>query len=84
MKKIFGIKIPDKKVLTGEIFRYAAEECGYAQLIGLKVYEALVAHAGSADKITQAYLYKIPDNEIENIKGIKIAGHKIIDHLKEA
>lgn len=84
MKKIFGIKIPDKKPIDREIVAMAAEECGYTRMIGLKLYEALTAYAveNGHDGITQAFLCKIPDDKIETIKGIKAAGHKIIDHLK--
>lgn len=82
MKKFFGIKIPSKKELTEEDFVKAAEVCGCNKLIGMKLREALMVYAPNA-KITQAFLYRIPDEEIETIKGIKATGHKIINYMKE-
>lgn len=93
MKKILGIKIPSSKALTEDNFIEAAKTCGFSKLIGVNLYASLQEYAHEiymADKIkaremtiTQKFLYKIPENEIESIKGIKSAGHKIINYMKE-
>jgi len=93
MKKILGIKIPDGKALSEEKFIEAAKECGFSKMIGVNLYSALQEYAHElymAGKIkaremtiTQKFLYKIPEDEIESIKGIKAAGHKIINYMKE-
>ena len=85
MKKIFGIKIPSKKPLTVEDFMAAATACGYtnAKFTAVTIRCALVEYAGDEKKLTQAFLCKIPDDQIETIKGIKSAGHKIINQIKE-
>ena len=74
--------IKNRKTITRDEFRAAAKECGYPELIGLKVHEALTVYAGDSEKITIAFLRKIPDDQIETIKGVKIAGHKIVNYLK--
>jgi len=92
MKTILGFKIPSKKTLTSDDFIKAAEACGQSKLIGMKLHEALLNYAHelfTSGKIhardmpiTQAFLCKIPDDQIESIKGIKATGHKIINYLK--
>ena len=80
MKKILGIKIPDKKdkeVLTEEDFINAAGECGYPKMIGQKLYKTMLDYAGDK-KLTRMLIRSIPDEEIETIKGIKSAGHAIL------
>ena len=92
MKKILGIKIPDSKTLTEANFIDAAKECGFSKLIGVNLYSALQEYAhelymvgkikAREMPISQKFLYKIPETEIETIKGIKAAGHKIIEYMK--
>lgn len=83
MKKFLWWRIPDKTVLTREDFRLVAKLNGFSDLIGLRLYDALLEYAGDPNKINQKFLCKIPDDEIEQIKGIKEAGHKLINYLKE-
>lgn len=81
MKKFFGMNIPDKTPFTEEDFRKAAKACNFTELVGIKCFEALKSYAG--DKVlNQKFLCKIPEDEIEQIKGIKSAGHTIITYLK--
>lgn len=80
--KILGISIQTKKKpYTKEDFIAAAEACGYNKLIGIKLFEALTVYA-DGKVLDQKFLKKIPSNEIETIKGVKAAGHKIIAYMK--
>ena len=93
MKKFLWFKIISKKPITEEEFINAAKTCGFSKLIGVNLYSALQEYAHEiymAGKIkardmviSQKFLFKIPEDEIEEIKGIKTAGHKIINYLKE-
>lgn len=83
--KLFGIEFGKKnKPLTEEDFVKAAEACNFnnAKFIGTNAYRALLNFVGTPENITKKFLKSIPDEDIEQIKGIKSAGHTIITYLK--
>ena len=83
--KLFGIKIGKKNVpLTEEDFLKAAEACGFknTKFIAMNVFKSLAEFAGGPENVTKKFLKSIPDEEVEQIKGIKSAGHTIITYLK--
>lgn len=82
MKTILGcIKIYDKTPYTEQTFREAAKACNFPELVGIKCFEALTTYA-EGKTLNEKFLFGIPDEEIEQIKGIKAAGHTIITYLK--